>query len=83
MKMVQSGSAPLDAATGLAHIKDLAEANTFEKSVTLGNIRDVAGEARSAYVERICEFVDVAALKPLKILINAFALKNAQNIENA
>lgn len=71
MKMVRAGSAPLDAASGLALIKELAEANTFEKSVTLGNIRDVAEGARAAYVERICQFVDISALKPLKILVNA------------
>lgn len=71
MKMVRAGSAPLDSASGLALIKELAEANTFEKSTTLGNIRDVAEEARAAYVERICQFVDVSALKPLKIIVNA------------
>lgn len=71
MKMVRAGSAPLDAASGLARIKELAEANTFEKSATLGNVRDVAGEARAAYVERICQFVGTSALKPLKILVNA------------
>jgi len=71
MKMVRAGSAPLDAASGLARIKELAEANTFEKSAALGNIRDVAEEARAAYVERICQFVDTSALKPLKIIVNA------------
>ncbi|MDP7152576.1 MAG: phosphomannomutase [Paracoccaceae bacterium] len=71
MKMVRAGSAPLDSASGLALIKELAEANTFEKSATLGNIRNVAEKATAAYVERICQFVDVSALKPLKILVNA------------
>lgn len=70
MKMVRAGSAPLDSASGLALIKELAEANTFEKSATLGNIRNVAEKATAAYVERICQFVDVSALKPLKILVN-------------
>lgn len=71
MKMVRAGSAPLDAASGLARIKELAEENAFEKSATLGNVRNTAEEARAAYVERICQFVDIAALKPLKILANA------------
>jgi phosphomannomutase len=71
MKMVRAGSAPLDAGTGLARIKKLAEENAFETCNERGQIRDVAAEARSAYVERICEFVDVTALKPLKILVNA------------
>ena len=71
MKMVRAGSAPLDATSGLALIKELAEANAFENNSTIGNIRDVAEEARTAYVERICQFVDLSALKPLKILVNA------------
>ncbi len=71
MKMVRAGSAPLDTASGLARIKELAEENAFATNATMGTIRNVAAEARSAYVERICEFVDIAALKPLKILVNA------------
>ncbi|MBL3559457.1 phosphomannomutase [Rhodovulum sulfidophilum] len=70
MKMVRAGSAPLDATSGLARIKELAEENAFATNATMGTIRNVAAEARSAYVERICEFVDIAALKPLKILVN-------------
>lgn len=71
MKMVRAGSAPLDSASGLARIKERAEANAFEKSAILGKIRDIAVEARLAYVERIRQFVDISALKPLKILVNA------------
>ena len=71
MKMVRAGSAPLDAGTGLARIKELAEENAFETCNERGKIRDVAAEARSTYVGRICEFVDVTALKPVKILVNA------------
>ncbi|UYP67492.1 phosphomannomutase [Thalassobacter stenotrophicus] len=70
MKMVRAGSAPLDAASGLARIKELAETNAFEKSATLGKIIDVAEEARAAYIERICQFVDISALNTLKILVN-------------
>ena len=39
MKMVRTGSAPLDAGTGLARIKELAEANAFENNTTIGKIR--------------------------------------------
>ncbi len=71
LKMVRAGSAPLDAVNGLARIKDLAEANAFKASPNLGKVIDVSKEARAAYVTRICQFVDVFALKPLKILVNA------------
>lgn len=71
MKMVRTGSAPLDAVSGLARIKELTEANAFDKTATVGKIRDVAKQARSAYVEKICQFVDISALKPLKVIVNA------------
>jgi phosphomannomutase len=71
MKMVRAGSAPLDAATGLARIKKLAEQNTFSAPNATGNITDIAKEARKAYVDRIVSFADISALKPLKILVNA------------
>ncbi|NHF72748.1 phosphohexomutase domain-containing protein [Paracoccus xiamenensis] len=71
MKMVRAGSAPLDTATGLGAIHDLAEADDFGPARPGGSIRDVAQEARAAYVARVMEFVDVAALRPLKIVVNA------------
>ncbi len=71
MKMVRAGSAPLDAATGLAQIRNLAEADAFGAAISGGSTEDVAAEARAAYVERVASFVDVADLKPLKILVNA------------
>jgi phosphomannomutase len=71
MKMVCAGSAPLDAASGLARIKELAEKAPLSRASDLGKVRNVAAEARAAYVERICQFVEISALKPLKILVNA------------
>ena len=71
MKMVRKGSAPLDSATGLAAIKAAAEANTFGPAKPGGTRRDIAAKARAAYVATVLSFVDVAALRPLKILVNA------------
>ena len=71
MKMVRAGSAPLDAKTGLASIRALAEDDDFGPARPGGSLHEVAAEARAAYVERVLSFVDVAALKPLKILVNA------------
>jgi mannose-1-phosphate guanylyltransferase/mannose-6-phosphate isomerase len=70
MKMVRAGAAPLDAANGLARIQSLAEADDFG-SAQSGTYQDIAEEARKAYVARVLSFVDVAALTPLKILVNA------------
>ena len=41
MKMVRTGSAPLDAVSGLARIKELAEANAFDKTATVEKIEVV------------------------------------------
>jgi len=71
MKMVRGGSAPLDAVTGLARIKALAEENAFAEANERGTITDIAQNARAAYVDRVVSFVDIDALKPLKILVNA------------
>lgn len=71
MKMVRAGSAPLDAATGLSHIKALAEADNFGPAKPGGSVTDIAAQARAAYVERVLTFVDIAALKPLRIVVNA------------
>ena len=71
MKMVRAGSAPLDAATGLSKVQRLAERNAFKSPPASGVARDIAQKARAAYVERVISFADVAALKPLKILVNA------------
>lgn len=70
MKMVRAGAAPLDTDTGLAQIRALAEADDFGPTQD-GKITDVSTEARNAYVARVLSFLDVAALKPLKILVNA------------
>lgn len=71
MKMVRARSAPLDAATGLSQIKALAEANDFGPAREQGLSKDVSTSARSAYVETVLSFVEIAALKPLRIVVNA------------
>lgn len=71
MKMVRAGSAPLDTATGLSDIRRLAEQDAFGPVKPGGRHLDMAQDARAAYVERVLSFVDVTALKPLKILVNA------------
>ncbi|MHC0052492.1 phosphohexomutase domain-containing protein [Actibacterium sp. D379-3] len=71
MKMVRAGSAPLDAATGLAEIRALAEADAFGPERGTGSRRDVSTEARAAFVDKVLSFVDIAQLRPLKVVVNA------------
>ena len=70
MKLVRRGSAPLDAATGLAAIRTLAEADEEPASLPGGRVVPAQG-ARAAYVARVLSFVDAAALRPMTILVNA------------
>lgn len=70
MKLVRAGSAPLDAGTGLARIKALAESGDFAADVAGGRVVD-ASAVRGAFVDRVLSFVDLGALRPLKIVVNA------------
>ncbi|MBW6505121.1 MAG: phosphomannomutase [Rhodobacteraceae bacterium] len=70
MKMVRAGSAPISADTGLAAIRALAESGDFARARMGGRITPAEG-TRAAYVARVLSFVDVAALRPLRILVNA------------
>lgn len=69
MKLVRAGAAPLDAATGLAAIRALAESQDFALSKPGGRVTD-AGDTRAAYVDRVLSMVDLSALSPLRILVN-------------
>ena len=71
MKLVQAGSAPLDVAGGLGRIRALAEAGVFAPADRIGGRQDIGAVARAAYVDKVLSFVDVAALRPMKILVNA------------
>ncbi len=70
MKMVGRGSAPLDATTTMPAIRALATSGGFAPPVAGGRLV-AAGDIRSAYADRVLSFVDVAALRPLTILVNA------------
>ena len=69
MKMVGKGSAPLDPATDLAAIRNLAESENFQPA-PMGQMRPATG-ARDAYIAHVLGFISPAALKPLTILVNA------------
>lgn len=70
MKMVKTGSAPIGAEDGMNEIKALAESGAFAPEQPGGQIRDVS-DTRAVYVERLMSFVDITALRPLKVLVNA------------
>ncbi len=71
MKIVKSGSQPLCQETDLNIIKRLSENENFSFAKIRGKIIDSSVEARSAYIKRVLSFIDLNALKPLKIVVNS------------
>ncbi|EEW25236.1 phosphohexomutase domain-containing protein [Rhodobacter ferrooxidans] len=69
MKMVRAASAPLDAETGLAAVKALAESGDFAQAVP-GSLHEALG-ARKSYIETVLGLIDIPALRPMTILVNA------------
>ena len=71
MKIVKSGSRPLDDAGDFQVIKSLAGSQEWASVENVGNEFDRSGVARKAYVDRVLSFVDVKAMRPLKIVVNS------------
>jgi phosphomannomutase len=69
MKFVRAGSVPVSGDSGLFDIKALAERNQFGPITGRGTLQSL--DTTSAYIEHLLTYVDVAALKPLKIVVNA------------
>lgn len=68
MKFVREHSKPISADTGLNDIKLLAERNVFDVSPRTGSIS--SGDTKPAYIRHLLTYIDVRALKPLKVLSN-------------
>jgi phosphomannomutase len=71
MKIVKSQSRPLDDAGDFSVIKALASSKDWVDNVDVGQEFDRSCEAREAYVDRVLSFVDVKALRHLKIVVNS------------
>ena len=69
MKFVRAGSEPISGDSGLNDIKLLAERNDFAAVGQRGALADL--DTTDAYIEHLLSYVDVAALKPLKLVVNA------------
>jgi phosphomannomutase len=69
MKFVREESRPISGDTGLFDIKALAELDEFVPAAKAGQLHPL--DTAAAYVEHLLSYVDVAALKPLKIVVDA------------
>ena len=65
MKFVREESRPISGDTGLKDIRSLAEANEFTAATTRGELHPL--DIDEAYVQHLLSYVDVPALKPLKM----------------
>ena len=69
MKFVREGSKPISGDTGLFDIKALAEQNEFSPADTRGQL--IPLDTSGAYVAHLLGYIDLANLKPLKIVVDA------------
>ena len=77
-KLVREGARPISAETGLAEIRTLAQALSFER---VEGVDPTVSEAerggyerlnvRDQYVEHLLGYIDPSVIKPLRLLVNA------------
>ncbi|GGG49615.1 phosphomannomutase [Pseudohongiella nitratireducens] len=69
MKLVREESRPISGDTGLKDIQSLAEKGQFKESGHTGSVKSV--DTRPEYIQHLLGYIDVSALRPLKIVVNA------------
>jgi len=69
MKLVKEQARPISSDTGLLAISDAVEADTGASAAATGTLQ--AHPDKGAYIEHLLSYVDRAALKPLKLVVNA------------
>ena len=68
LKLVRRGALPVGGDSGLFDLRDLIEAGNWHETDP-GEVREL--DIWPAYVDRVLSFVDVEAIKPLKVVIDA------------
>jgi phosphomannomutase len=69
MKLVRRGALPVGSESGLLDVRDRAVAATETTTDSEGTVESF--DIWPAYVDRVLSFVDVSAIKPLKVVIDA------------
>lgn len=69
MKFVAKGSKPISSDSGLKLIQTMAERGEFDDVDQQGNITHQ--NIRTHYIQHLLSYIDVNALKPLKVVVNA------------
>ena len=71
LKIVKSGSRPLDDVSDFQVIKRLAAAADWAEGTGVLDVKNISIDARTKYVARVLSFVDVGALRPLRVVVNS------------
>tara|TARA_B100000787_G_scaffold61496_1_gene44999 strand:- start:792 stop:2153 length:1362 start_codon:yes stop_codon:yes gene_type:complete len=69
MKLVRRGARPISGDTGLNEIQRLAEENNFSVSTRIGKLEKYS--TQNNYIDHILCYIDLAKIKPLKLVVNA------------
>jgi phosphomannomutase len=69
MKLVRRGALPVGGDSGLLDLRDLIESGNRDTPTDRGEVCDL--DIWSEYVARVLSFVDVDAIKPLRVVIDA------------
>jgi len=69
MKIVRRGALPVGGDSGLLDVRDRAVAARWGSAVRRGEIREE--DIWSRFVDRVLSFIDVGALRPLRVVIDA------------
>jgi phosphomannomutase/phosphoglucomutase len=69
MKLVRKGSRPISGDTGLHEIRKLAEQSIFKQKQPRGTL--TKDDNKASYIHHLLGYIDLRALKPLKIVVNA------------
>jgi phosphomannomutase len=69
MKFVRANSEPISGDSGLKDIKLLAERNDFADGGQRGALAEL--DSSEAYIDHLLSYIDLSALRPLKLVVNA------------
>ncbi len=69
MKFVREKSIPISADTGLEDIRQLAEKDAYASIAKRGDVMPL--DVRADYIQHLLGYVDIAALQPIKAVVNA------------
>jgi len=69
MKLVREKSMPISGDSGLNEIRELAEKGEFSTVKKLGKVSKVS--FKPEYIEHLLSYLDLSAVKPLKVVFNA------------